>query len=239
MSPTDPSARALLLAAGRGTRLSGSRPKQFELVNGRPLFSYALARLTLVPGVEEIVLVLPESGAPREISPVLEDVARVRPGLRLRTVLGGPRRQDSVAAGLRALGPFAGVVLVHDAARPFPPVEGIRALARQAARVGGALLAVPVVDTVKRERSGGLVAETLDRRGLWLAQTPQAFRAEYGERLAALLSGPDEFTDEAAALESLGVDVALVPGDSANFKVTLPEDLRRAAAILDQGGGSQ
>ena len=74
---------------------------------------------------------------------------------------------------------------------------------------------------------------------LALAQTPQAFRAEYGERLAALLSGPDEFTDEAAALESLGVDVALVPGDAANFKVTLPEDLRRAAAILDQGGGSQ
>jgi 2-C-methyl-D-erythritol 4-phosphate cytidylyltransferase / 2-C-methyl-D-erythritol 2,4-cyclodiphosphate synthase len=234
-----PAIHAILLAAGRGTRLGGARPKQFEAVAGRPLFAHALDRLAALEGLAEVVLVTPRDGAPGEVEAELSALRRTRPELWVGSVAGGERRQDSVAAGLAALEARGGVVLVHDAARPFPPVEGMRALAARAEGVGGALLAVAVVDTVKQEGPAGRVARTLDRRGLWLAQTPQGFRAEHAGAMRELLAGAEEFTDETAALERLGVSVALVPGDAENFKVTHAADLARAArrVALDERDG--
>ena len=146
---------------------------------------------------------------------------------------GGARRQDSVANGLAALTVPYDVALVHDAARPFPDPEAVARLATLTVATGGGLLAAPATDTVKRADGEGRVAETLDRNGIWLAQTPQAIRADLVGRAIADLRSPGlEVTDEAALLERWGVPVALVDGGAGNFKVTRPADLRLAEALV-------
>lgn len=227
-----PTFHVVLLAAGRGTRYGDGSPKQFELLQGRPLFAFSLERLAAL-GPVSVVVVLPAAGVTAEANEALDEIRNRFPDVVFRTVNGGIRRQDSVARGLRAIDRDADVILVHDAARPFPPAEATRILIRSANDAGGGLLAVPVVDTVKQEGPAGRVARTLDRTGLWLAQTPQAFRAQFIRPVERLLDGDEEFTDEAAALERLSVTVALVPGDVLNFKVTRTEDLRRAASFSE------
>lgn len=227
-----PTFHVVLLAAGRGTRYSKAGAKQFEMLQGRPLFVFSLERLAGL-GPISVVVVLPPAGMTAEATEALEEIRGRFSDIQFRSVSGGNRRQDSVARGLRAIDRDADVILVHDAARPFPPVEATRMLIRSASDAGGALLAVPVVDTVKQEGPPGRVARTLDRSGLWLAQTPQGFRAQFLKPLERLLDGSEELTDEASALERLSVPVALVPGDSFNFKVTRPEDLRRAATFAE------
>jgi 2-C-methyl-D-erythritol 4-phosphate cytidylyltransferase len=222
----------VLLAAGRGTRFGEGSPKQFELLRGRPLFAIALERLAALAPVG-VVLALPPAGVTTEATEALDEFRERFPDIVLRTVTGGLRRQDSVARALRAIDRDVDVILVHDAARPFPPIEATRILIQSAMDYGGGLLAVPVVDTVKQEGPPGRVARTLDRSGLWMAQTPQAFRAQFIRPLERLLDGGEEFTDEASALERINVPVALVPGDVFNFKVTRPEDLRRAASFAE------
>lgn len=231
MNPSSLHVEIVLLAAGRGTRFGSAGPKQFEALHGKPLLAYSLFRLAeLKP--RAIVLVLPSTGLTAEVSEILVECRERFPDVSFRTVEGGLRRQDSVARGLRSLEMVVDLVLVHDAARPFPPIEATRLLIERAHEVGGGLLAVPVTDTVKQEGPPGRVARTLDRSGLWLAQTPQAFRGQFLRSVEHLLDGGEEFTDEASVLERLDIPVALVPGDSLNIKVTRPEDLRRAAAAL-------
>jgi 2-C-methyl-D-erythritol 4-phosphate cytidylyltransferase len=215
-------------------RFGSAGPKQFEILHGRPLLSYSLERLAGL-GPSGIGLVLPATGLTAEVSEVVVDARKRFPEVPIHTVEGGPRRQDSVARGLRSMDAPADVVLVHDSARPFPPIEATQLLIQRAHEVGGGLLAIPVVDTVKQEGPPGRVARTLDRTGLWLAQTPQAFRGQFLRSVEHLLEGDILFTDEAAALEHLDIPVALVPGDPMNLKVTRPEDLRRAAAALSSG----
>lgn len=222
----------VLAAAGRGTRFGSAGPKQFEMLQGKPLFFYSLCRLAgLKP--KAIVLVFPARGLTSEVSEAVEEARERFPEISIRIVEGGIRRQDSVARGLRSLDLDAEIALVHDAARPFPPLDATRLLIEQAHKVGGGLLALPVHDTVKQEGPAGRVARTLDRTGLWLAQTPQAFRGQFLRSVEHLLDGREEFTDEAAALERLNIPVALVPGDALNLKVTRGEDLRRATAWLN------
>jgi 2-C-methyl-D-erythritol 4-phosphate cytidylyltransferase/2-C-methyl-D-erythritol 2,4-cyclodiphosphate synthase len=159
-------------------------------------------------------------------------------GKPVRAVAGGAARAESVRNGLAAAG--APVVLVHDAARPFATPALAARVALAAARDGAALAAVPATDTVKRSLApaapgeDGRVAETLDRRALWLAQTPQGFRTELLERAyAAAGARAAQATDECALVEALGVPVTLVPGEPGNFKLTGPEDLSRARALLE------
>jgi 2-C-methyl-D-erythritol 4-phosphate cytidylyltransferase / 2-C-methyl-D-erythritol 2,4-cyclodiphosphate synthase len=142
----------------------------------------------------------------------------------IRVVAGGPRRQDSVRLGCEALDlPGSAVVLIHDGARPFVPIEDVRAVAAAANATGAALLVAPVVDTIKRV-SGGSVAATIPRDDLARALTPQAFRADVLRRAWAQ-AGESEWTDEAALVEASGGRVAAVPGDPRNLKVTRPQDL--------------
>jgi 2-C-methyl-D-erythritol 4-phosphate cytidylyltransferase len=146
---------------------------------------------------------------------------------------GGARRQDSVREGLRhAPEGWSGVVLVHDAARPFADVALVEAVARAASEHGAALPVLAVVDTVKRVRDGRVV-ETLDRAELGAAQTPQGFRLELLARAyeAAFRDGVT-VTDEAMAVERLGVPVVVVPGSPRNRKLTTPEDLSWAEGVL-------
>lgn len=214
------------------------------MLGGRPLFAWSVDRIAGIKGITnkagqaaiiEIVLVLPEAGIPDIADRELIDIEGRHPEVRFSRTIGGARRQDSVAAGLAALSSPCDVILVHDSARPFVPVKAIERLIAEAHGTGGALLACPATDTIKQADEQGRVAATLDRRTIWLAQTPQAFRAEHLNAVSELLRSEREFTDEAAALEALGVGVRLVLSPATNLKITTPEDLRRAAAMIDGG----
>ncbi|HVQ28016.1 MAG TPA: 2-C-methyl-D-erythritol 4-phosphate cytidylyltransferase [Vicinamibacteria bacterium] len=220
-------ALAILVAAGRGERMGASRPKAFLELGGEPILLKAARAFEAAPSVVAIVAVVPVE----EVDPAQRLLA-VLPKLHAVTP-GGSRRQDSVLAGLKqAPVAFDGVVLVHDAARPFADVATIEAVVSAAAEHGAALPVLPVVDTVKRVREGRVV-ETLDRTELGAAQTPQGFR------LGLLIRAYEEafrdrvtLTDEAMAVERLGLPVMAVPGSSHNRKLTTPEDLAWAEGVL-------
>jgi 2-C-methyl-D-erythritol 4-phosphate cytidylyltransferase len=218
---------AIVVAAGRGERMGQGRPKAFLELGGEPLLLRAARAFEAAPSVGKIVAVVPEFEIPaaREWLAALSKL--------LAVVAGGERRQDSVLAGLRQVpADFEDVVLVHDAARPLVDVELIEAVAQQAAATGAALPVLPLVDTVKRVR-GGRVVETLDRAELGGAQTPQGFRcALLREACEAALAAGVALTDEAMAVEGLGHAVYAVPGSSRNRKITTPDDLAWAEAVV-------
>lgn len=220
-------ALAIIVAAGRGERMGASRPKAFLTVAGEPMLLRSARAFDAADSVATLVAVVPvgEVDAARGLlSPLRKPV---------RVVAGGERRQDSVLEGIKqAPDGFDGIVLVHDAARPFTEPELIEAVARSAEACGAAIPVVPVTDTIKRLEEGR-VAATLDRRTLGAAQTPQGFRyallvRAYEEAYRAGVS----VTDEAMAVERLGVPVAALPGSPRNRKLTTPEDMAWAEALV-------
>jgi 2-C-methyl-D-erythritol 4-phosphate cytidylyltransferase len=227
-NPKPPQAAVVVVAAGRSHRLGGRLPKQFQMLGFHPVFAHSLRLFDSLSFVNEIALVLPNDGLPYSLQTELEQLNHT-----VRYVEGGLRRQDSVAEGLAALqGPYD-VALIHDAARPFPDPVAIQQLVVEAIRHGGGLLATQAIDTVKRSDGNGTVAETLDREQIWLAQTPQAIRADLVPQAIEDLRQPDQdFTDEASLLEHWGLKVALVESDRKNFKITHPLDLVLAESIL-------
>jgi 2-C-methyl-D-erythritol 4-phosphate cytidylyltransferase len=204
-------------------------PKAFLRIAGVPLVVHALRPFLRFPGVARIAVVIPDLAAVAGL-PGFED-PRVVP------VLGGATRQDSVAAGIEAVGDVD-LILVHDAARPLVEAETIRAVAEAAALHGAAVPVVPLPDTVKELDGQGFVLRTPVREGLGLAQTPQGFRADLLRR-AHVRAAADRFrgTDEASLVERLGEKVATVPGSARNFKITVASDLRRAEDLLGAGKG--
>jgi 2-C-methyl-D-erythritol 4-phosphate cytidylyltransferase len=222
---------SLIPAAGRGTRLGAATPKQYVPLAGRPLLWHAM-RALCVPPVSAVFVVL----APNDEHFAHQDwqafAGKLQP-----LYCGGGTRRDSVLNGLAAVRGTVDAddwMLVHDAARPCLPASDLqRLLAEGAADAIGAILALPVAETVKRagkdEAGVPRVAATEDRSQLWLAQTPQMFRA--GVLMQALSRTPGA-TDEAAAIEQLGLQPRLVLGSRENLKVTHREDLAIAEAIL-------
>jgi len=167
-----------------------------------------------------------------------EALAGVAPALRMAPVPGGASRQDSVQAGLDALPPEVELVAVHDAARPLVRPEDVARVVAAAREGGAALLAVPAADTLHRVE-GDRVAETPARRTLWVAQTPQVFRADWlREALAKARAEGVEGTDDAALVTRPGVAVRVVEGDPANRKITTAADLAFARLWLARGGAS-
>ncbi len=218
----------VVVAAGRGERCGGA-PKQFRRLRDRPLLLHSVDALVHLPGLTELIVVLPsEAPSPPEVETGLRRLAEDYPAVAFGTAPGGPRRQDSVAAGLEALTRACDVILVHDAARPFPPIEPTGRAIEKAAEGGGAILAVRATETLKRADDQGRILETVGREAIWLAQTPQAFRAEYREGLVRWLKSSQVLTDEASALEKLGVPVVLVEGSALNLKVTTEADFKTA-----------
>jgi len=204
---------AIVVAAGSGSRFG--KPKQYEPLAGQRVLDWSLAARASCDGV---VLVVPSSRAD-----AAEPVDAV--------VAGAETRSGSVRAGLAAVPDDADVIAVHDAARPLAtPALFDAAVAAVRAGAQGAICAVPVTDTVKRVADGA-VAETLDRRHLVAVQTPQAFDAT---TLRAAHARNPEATDDAAVVESAGGRVVVVPGDPHNLKITNPDDLAVAAALLER-----
>ena len=219
----------LIPCAGSGSRAGTALPKQYTLLEGQPLVIHTVKAFAQVAGLSQCLLVV----APGDVT--LSDFL-TQYGLGQWSVasVGGATRAQSVLAGLRHLhsqgASDADWVMVHDAARCLIEPAHIANLisACRADAVGG-LLAQPLADTLKSER-GGRVQATLDRSGKWLAQTPQMFRL--GVLAEALAQAGDAVTDEASAMEHIGLAPLLVRGSAHNFKVTYPEDFQLARALL-------
>jgi 2-C-methyl-D-erythritol 4-phosphate cytidylyltransferase len=222
---------ALIPAAGSGTRLRGETSKQYQRLAGKPMLWHAV-RCMSRPPIETVFVVL--HPADKQFASVdwSAFTGKLQP-----LYCGGETRRDSVFNGMvAALGSMDADdwLLVHDAARPCLPPQDLEALIREASADGvGGILAMPASDTIKRavkEDGAQRISMTEDRSQLWLAQTPQMFR--YGLLLRALKAAEAGITDEASAVEQLGLRPRLVPGSRENIKVTYPEDLRIAEAIL-------
>jgi len=220
---------ALIPAAGRGTRLGHGRPKQFLPLAGTPILAKTLSVFESSPLIRDIILVVPpgEESYSREAIIERYNLFKVK-----RIVPGGATRQASVAAGVSAVAEDISLVLIHDAARPFVSHEVIQRVVDTAMVSGAACAAIPVVDTLKRSTGGREGAITVDREGVWAAQTPQAFRTSV---LVAALerAAADGYTgtDDASLVERLGYPVVLVEGHPCNVKITTSEDLEYAERL--------
>jgi 2-C-methyl-D-erythritol 4-phosphate cytidylyltransferase len=212
---------AIIVAAGQSLRMGGY-DKMLAPLAGQPLLLHSVRAFATCAAVDTVVVVASAANE-EEIRSLTAAIPAVR-----GVVRGGSRRRDSVRAGLEAL-PDCDYVIIHDGARPFVTRELIEAALAGARATGAALCALPVTDTVKREEANGLVRATLSREGLWLAQTPQAFRRDLLVRAHAVAD--IDATDDAALVEILGEPVRLVPGSARNLKVTTADDLALASAI--------
>ncbi len=223
---------ALIPAAGMGKRMGASINKQYLELHGLPIVARTIAVFEHSPDIEAIYLVIPEAEIPycREHVVAACGFSKV-----VEIVPGGRERQNSVMNGLRAMRPHLtndDVVVIHDGVRPLVTPELLRESIAVARHNDGALVAVPVKDTIKTVRDG-IVVNTPDRNSLWQAQTPQSFRfgTIYDAHLAA---DRDGFigTDDASLVERCGGTIRIVPGDYRNIKITTPEDLILAESFL-------
>lgn len=222
---------AVLVAAGRGERLGGDRPKAFAPLRGRPLLAESLERLETSDWIDAIVVVAPEGWEEPSIL-VAEELGC---GKVIATVTGGPSRAESVRIGVAETDGDAAAVVVHDAARALLPEDVLeRVLAALGSGWDGAVPALPVSDTIKRVQ-GEQVVETLLRAELVAVQTPQAFSADV---LRAALEGDIAGASDCASLvEARGGRVAVVPGDPRLLKVTTPADLALVESWLEEPPG--
>ncbi|HUN91300.1 MAG TPA: 2-C-methyl-D-erythritol 4-phosphate cytidylyltransferase [Burkholderiaceae bacterium] len=220
---------AVVPAAGSGVRMGAARPKQFEMLGGRTLLARALQPLLDEKAIERVVVVVAPAAADAVARAIPHD-----PRIEVAPV-GGASRAASVRNGLARLSARAAgedFVLVHDAARPCLGADELRRLLHDAgADAVGGLLAQPVGETLKRAVDGRVV-QTIDRTGLWRAATPQMFRLQVLSRALDACEELAQVTDEAAAVERLGLQPLLVPGAATNLKVTTPADWALAEAIL-------
>lgn len=222
---------AVVPAAGVGRRFAGDRPKQYATLGTRPVIAHVMARLAAVSGVAGIV------AAVSPADPWWRAAAEGF-GAAVATVEGGAERRDSVLNALDHLSTIApddALAMVHDAVRPCVEMEDIERVVAAARREpDGAVLAAPVSDTLKRAGPEGSIAGTVDRSGLWRALTPQVF--PLGRLRAALrdaVASGCAVTDEAQAMERAGARPVLVEGSPGNIKITHPEDLALARALLE------
>ena len=220
---------ALILAGGRGARLGSQTPKQYLPIAGKAVLRHAVEAFLDHPAVGRVRVVIAPADRVRHDAalaglPVLDPVP------------GGPTRQDSARHGLESLVAAAPrLVLIHDAARPFPGTETIERTIAALADHPAAVAATPLGDTLKEARAG-LVGCTVDRRGLWRARTPQGFR--FADILAAHRAAAGlALSDDAAVAERAGLDVALVATSETNIKITTTEDLERARRWVGHAGG--
>ncbi len=221
----------LIPAAGMGRRMGAAVNKQYLPLAGRPILAHTIALFDGHPLIDKIFLITPadEFALCRREVLVPNDFRKVQ-----QLVPGGAERQDSVFNGLRACGATGDdIVLIHDGVRPLLQPQLIDRLVAEVRERGACLVGVPVKDTIKRVVDGR-IQETPDRRDLWQAQTPQAFR--YGQIAEAYnRADRDGFrgTDDASLVERLGQPVTVVAGSYRNIKITTPEDLLLARAFLD------
>ena len=220
---------AIIAAAGSGTRMAGERPKQFLQLAGIPIIIHTLKAFEQCDSIHEIIVVLPADTS----SEFLDAASKY--GLRkvARVVPGGATRAESVKRGLLAIrAATAEIVAVHDGVRPFVTSEEISKTIDAAAEHQAAILVSKVSDTIKQVHNDSVV-KTLERSELRHALTPQCFRYELLRRAYERVDVADpSLTDDSVLVEKLGVKVTTVEGSSRNIKITTPEDLLLAEALI-------
>ena len=230
---------AIIPAGGVGRRMGNGIPKQYLPLAGIPIIVLTLQTFQRSPVVDEIFLVVPEGDIPEVRQEIVDRYGLSKVGLVLP---GGKERQDSVRNALQHVSDEHGIIVIHDAVRPFVSGDLISRAVATAREFGAITVGAPVKDTVKEVTAQGWVEKTVSREGLWLTQTPQAFRrpiiiAAYKKAAAEGFYG----TDDASLVERMGVPVRMIPGDCNNIKVTTPEDLLLGNLIIrrssDKRGG--
>ncbi len=214
---------AIIVAAGSSQRMGFD--KLFALLDGKPVFLHSIAAFERAQSVSEIIVV-----GRKDRLKEIEEVVRMHQLKKVREIVeGGVHRQDSVRAGLGSVGSSAQYVAVHDAARPLVTPEQIERVFDLCRKHGGAALAEPITDTVKRATEECFVCASIDRDQLYAMQTPQMFsRALLDQAYEAIVSAKISITDEVSAFEHLGRKVVLIPNEEYNFKITYPADLSLA-----------
>ncbi|MBI4644664.1 MAG: 2-C-methyl-D-erythritol 4-phosphate cytidylyltransferase [Deltaproteobacteria bacterium] len=223
---------AIIPAAGVGVRMQSQIPKPYLKLAGKPILAHTLEVFEAVKEVKEVTVV----AHPDDLEYCREEVIAPQ-GFKkvLRLVPGGKERQDSVYHALKALQQEddLDIILVHDGVRPFITPDQIRRVIKAARSHGGAILGLPAQDTLKRVNPQGKVIHTLDRKDIWQIQTPQGFQADLLWRAFVEAYSRNFYgTDEASLLEEMGQPVAVIPGDPWNLKITTPDDLELAEALL-------
>ena len=220
---------AIIVAAGKGTRMGAGVDKLWLEVAGRPVVAHTWQRFNDAQCVDEIILVVRDGTQPH----FMELAAKYHFQKPFRLVAGGAERQDSVWNGISAVSPVTEIVAIQDAARPCVTEELIAATIGAARETGAAVAAQPVTDTIKEPADGKIISRTVDRSKLWAVQTPQTFRLEViRAAIAAAREQKLNLTDDTAACELIGQSVRLVPGTTPNPKVTVPADLPFIASLL-------
>lgn len=223
-----PRVAAIVPAAGYGHRLGAGKSKPFVLLRDRPIASYALKVLDDCPLIDTII-VASERSCIKDFKVLID-----RYGFKKikDVVIGGKTRQESVANCIRKIPPSYDIVLIHDAARPFVDESVIRKTISLAGEFGACIVAIPEFDTVKLTDKSLFVKKTIDRKTIYRAQTPQAFRYEVIKKAYDAFKRLDRFTDDAGLVEGLGKKIKIVEGSGRNIKITTKEDLRLAEVLL-------
>jgi 2-C-methyl-D-erythritol 4-phosphate cytidylyltransferase len=224
----------IIVAAGKGIRMNRPVRKQYLTLAGYPLLCHTLAAVDACPLIARILLVIPEDDfdyCRRHVLSVLSTKNEIT------LVAGGAERQDSVYNGLLATPHGGGIVVIHDGVRPFVDEDTFTRCIEAAMTAGACISGIPVSDTVKQVGASAVIEKTLDRETLWLAQTPQVFRYDIIRKAheKARETGV-KGTDDALLVERMGYDVKIVPGSRYNMKITTPEDMKLAEAMLTSGG---
>ena len=220
---------AIILAAGRGERMGGKEDKAFIGLGPKPIVAYSLLVFESSPEIGAIVLVVRGD----RVEPARELCNKLGVSKLFAIVKGGSLRQDSVRAGLAALPSEAGIVAIHDSARPLVTNELIAATIDSARKTGSGVAARKIVDTIKVVTEGNVAASTLDRSNLWAVETPQTFDTGLIRRAYdAVAEAGQTVTDDAGAIEFIGERARLVDSRKPNFKITVPDDLAVAEKLL-------
>ncbi len=222
---------AIIVAAGSGTRMGGEIPKQFIDIGGKPILQHTLEKFQTFDEINTLYVVLPAQFANFEST--IRDEWHIKK--LVKVIKGGAERHESVFAGISAVDKNAEIIMIHDGVRPFVSLRILSDSIRAAQEFGAAVVGLPPKDTVKLI-DGNRVQKTMVRDQLILAQTPQTFRRDVIVKANELAFEKNEFsTDDAALVERMGHPVAIVKGEWRNFKITSPEDVLVAKALLREG----
>lgn len=221
---------AIIAAAGMGKRMGGDTPKQYLKLGGRPLICHTLERFRDALAIESVVIVVEPGKEDAFRHDIIEAFGFPADW---KVVAGGGIRQESVANGLKEVPADCDVVVVHDGVRPFISPQAIDESARRAFDEGACIVATPITETIKSVDGHGVIDFTVDRQVLWGAKTPQSFKRNVlAEAMNKAIEDNFTGTDEASLAERIGIKVRIIEGDDRNIKITTPEDLVIAEALL-------
>ncbi|MGD8962738.1 MAG: 2-C-methyl-D-erythritol 4-phosphate cytidylyltransferase [Desulfobacterales bacterium] len=221
---------AIIVAAGKGLRMQDSKRKQYKELDGKPILAHTLMAFDRCDSINQIIVTLPAKDLDFCRQTILPAA-----GVKKKTELisGGERRQDSVHNGLKTIEKDDGIVLIHDGVRPFVRQEHLLACIEGAHKHGACILGLPAFETVKQVNAKNEIVQTRPRDTLWLAQTPQAFQVKLIKKAhASAIQDGFRGTDDASLVERLGAAVKIIRGSRSNIKITHPEDLKIARALL-------